>query len=85
MTMERKTLIIITLAVFAILVIIFFPKHCGNWGTSLEVTYKDCSCLGIKHNPPISGGASITCYGIPTSCSCYKLLGGGKRISVPCE
>jgi len=87
----RKNWLIIV--VLIILILIFYPKHCGNWGTAIspDATYKDCTCIGIKYSSPILGGAYITCFGIPTSYSCYyytkEPVPGAElqKIEVPCD
>lgn len=75
------------------LVIFFFPKECGNWGTAIhpDAKYKDCTCVGIKYSPPLVGGAYITCFGVPASYSCYYYQGNAaegnytvEKIEIPC-
>ena len=92
--MERKYLIIIlAIVVLVALVAFFFPNECGNWGTAVhpDAKYKDCTCIGIKHSPPLVGGGHITCFGIPTSYSCYyyepgtEESPGAKKVDIPCE
>ena len=80
--------------VIIILILFFYPKHCGNWGTAIhpDAKYKDCLCIGIKYSPSVAGGASITCFGISVSYSCYyyegkEIQGTWKveKIDIPCD
>ncbi len=81
------------IVILVALVTFFFPRDCGNWGTAVhpDAKYKDCTCIGIKYSSPLIGGGYITCFGIPTSYSCYyyKLeeTPGAKpeRVDIPCE
>jgi hypothetical protein len=92
--MERKLLLILVIVVLLVLAAVFYPKHCGNWGTAIGgAEYMDCDCIGLKVNEPLFGprmigGGSISCYGIPTSYSCYKNEFGDEKIQkidIPCE
>jgi len=57
-----------------ILIWFFYPKVCGNWGTSLAVVYEECQCLGFKTTPPTPGGNYYYCYGLclENTCSYYR-------------
>jgi len=77
-----------------ILLLIFYPRHCGNWGTAIDpgARYKDCVCVGIKYSPPLVGGGGITCFGVPVSYSCYSYERKGtdeswvpEKIEIPCD
>jgi hypothetical protein len=64
-----------------ILILFFYPKNCGNWGTAIhpDAKYKDCSCIGFKtsgyFNVVTAGGDYLYCWGIPLSYSCYYYEG----------
>jgi hypothetical protein len=65
-----------------ILILFFYPKECGNWGTSIEATYTKCSCLGIGSEQSLLsffwgytlGGGKNYCYGVclKNTCECYR-------------
>lgn len=89
-------MLILILSIIIALVVIFFPKHCGNWGTAIhpDTKYQDCTCFGIKTSGyPLKGitigGDYLYCWGISTSYSCYKRTfnetGGIEEIDIPCE
>jgi hypothetical protein len=62
----------IILLVLIMLAVIFFPRECGFWTTAdVPVRSKDCECIGIKYSPQLTGGAEITCFGLPTSYKCF--------------
>jgi hypothetical protein len=84
MKLKRKHWFVIVGIV--VIALFFYPKECGNWGTAIHpnAKYKDCTCIGIKYSPPLVGGAPITCYGIPTSYSCYYYK-EAQKIEIPCE
>jgi len=80
--------------VIVILILFFYPKECGNWGTAIhpDAKYKDCTCIGINYSPSVLGGASITCFGVPVSYSCYYYEGKEiegewkvEKIEIPCD
>jgi hypothetical protein len=76
------------IVVVAALMVFFFPKECGNWGTSIEATYKECGCIGFKTAgfAVPAGGSSYYCYGICTDCQCVQNdLTGETRKLVPCK
>ncbi|MEM7819120.1 MAG: hypothetical protein QW403_03195 [Candidatus Aenigmatarchaeota archaeon] len=74
--MKGKTITIISVViVLAIsLTVFFYPKKCGNWGTSLEATYERCDCIGLKLQEYTLGGGYYYCYGIclQNTCKPYK-------------
>lgn len=74
--MDKKYLIILIITVLT-LIIFFFPKYCGNWGTTgpdANVTFHDCTCLGIFKGEIVQpfGGGTTHCWGIVTSKLCYE-------------
>lgn len=79
--MKRKTITIISVViVLAIsLTVFFYPKKCGNWGTSLEATYEKCDCIGLKLQEYTLGGGYYYCYGIclQNTCKPYKFTSQG--------
>lgn len=91
--MNKKYVCLLVIILLVALVAFFFPKECGNWGTAIhpDAKYKDCTCIGIKHSPHLGGGGYITCFGIPTACSCYyyesgsEKSPGAKKVDIPCE
>ncbi|NIO44742.1 MAG: hypothetical protein GTN36_04275 [Candidatus Aenigmarchaeota archaeon] len=87
--MKKKYYWIIGIVII-VLILFFYPKNCGNWGTAIDpnLTYKECTCFGIKYSEPLLGGGYIDCFGIPISYSCYKQFPsetGLQRIDIPCD
>ena len=72
-----------------ILVLFFYPKDCGDWGTSLVAKTHSCDCLGYKFNEPLIGGGKTFCSGICLSntCKCvqYSKEPPYQLIEVPCS
>lgn len=62
----------IVFSIIILLILFFYPKECGNWGTSLETTYNGCSCFGLKITEPVAGGAPYYCLGICFNCRCVQ-------------
>jgi hypothetical protein len=64
-----------------VLILFFYPKSCGNWGTAIhpDARYKDCTCIGLKTSGMSGairvGGDYLYCWGIPISYSCYYYEG----------
>ena len=88
--MKRNYLIILIIVILIALVTFFYPRECGYWGTAVSpnAIYKDCTCIGIKYSPALIGGADVTCFGIPTSSSCYFYESGeGEtvKVDIPCD
>jgi hypothetical protein len=71
----RIKLIVFLLILIIALVVFFYPKKCGNWGTSLKATYEKCDCIGFKLQEYVLGGGYYYCYGIclENTCTPYKL------------
>jgi hypothetical protein len=82
-----------------ILILFFYPKYCGNWGTAIhpDAKYKDCTCIGVKTNGYPwegirAGGGYLYCWGVQTSYSCYYYEGKDvqgvwkvEKIEIPCD
>ena len=75
------------LLVVVLLVVFFYPKECGNWGTSMTATYDECGCIGLKTSgfaPP--GGGPYYCFGFCHNCRCVQNeIKDSVRVRVPCE
>lgn len=78
----------IIIAILIILVIFFYPKSCGFWGTEANGVNKDCNCLGFKTGS-LSFFSSKTdrdvywCYGVcTTECKCTRNVLIGTNITL---
>ncbi len=85
--MERKAVVV---GILLGLLVFFFPKPCGRWGTSSDpkAVYMECECLGLKYREPLIGGGKISCFGLPLSHQCYHYAQteeGIEKVSVPCD
>ena len=84
-SLRKHWLKIVLIIVF---VLFLYPKKCGNWGTSIEATYTQCSCLGIKFDEPLPGGGRTFCIGIclKNTCRCVRFDPRyPPRGLIPCE
>lgn len=86
--MKKKYYWIIGIVILVILILFFYPKDCGNWGTSLEAKTFSCGCFGYKFNEPLVGGGRTFCSGIclENACKCMQYQGEPPElVEVPCD
>jgi len=85
------------IGIIIILILFFYPKYCGNWGTAIhpDARYKDCTCIGLKTSGLLgairAGGDYLYCWGTPISYSCYYYEGKEiqgiwkvEKVYIPC-
>ena len=91
--MNRRIVIWIAVIVLsAAFIIFFYPRQCGNYGTSTESVYHECECFGLKDPfwvPIPAGGGYSWCYGICGDCTCHayvlNVTAGNKFVDAPVE